>query len=77
MEQIKCNFNLNVINIWKETPNGSKAMFSTGFFHVIFFLLLVVDYVFSVGKCAKSIGLFSLASWGLCSNVPSTGPVGG
>jgi len=64
MEEIKCNFNLNV--------DSSKS-----FYYGIFLLNLVV-YVFSVGKNAKSIGLFfPLASWGLCSNVPSTGPVGG
>jgi len=45
MEEIKFNFNLNV--------DSSKS-----FYYGIFLLNLVV-YVFSVGKNAKSIGLFS------------------
>lgn len=46
MEQIKCNFNLNVINIWKETPNSSKSCFLLASFmsFFFFFLLLVFDY---------------------------------
>lgn len=69
MEQIKCNFNWNV--------NSSKS-------YVFYWLLswhIFIDWLLYMCSLLENmlrvLDFFPLASWGLCSNVPSTGPVGG